>query len=180
MQSEQKKESLFAGVSAGSLRYQASVLQVHGNKITVLKDYSVSKEETSWSAFVKKIDQDFPNHSFETAMSFDDSCVGFYRFKIPVVNDKQLQAIIAAQAEIHLPLPIEQMQYSWRILAQHEGKATVAVAAAKRDMLSGVVNQARQANVDAIVLNSEAVLRTIGSLCDGLGEDFGLLRICQS
>ena len=179
MQSEQKKEILFAGLSAGPLQYQTCVLKVHGNKMTILKNYSVSKEEISWSAFVEKMGQDFPNHSFATAMGFDDSCVGFYRFEIPVVNEKQLQAVIGLQAEIHLPLPIEQMQYSWQILTQHEGKATIAVSAAKRDMLSKAVGQGRQANVDAIVLRSEAVLKTIGFLGDGLGEDFGLLRVCQ-
>ncbi|MHC4855907.1 MAG: hypothetical protein ACYS72_05840 [Planctomycetota bacterium] len=52
---------------------------------------------------------------------------------------------------------------------------TVAIAAAKRDMLSEVVGLARQANVDAIVLRSEAVLRTIASRCEGLGADYALL-----
>ena len=180
MQSEQKKETLFAGLLAGPFQYHACVLKVHGKKTTVLKNYSVSKEETSWSAFVKRLGHDFPGYSFVTAMGFDDSCVGFYRFEIPAVNEKQLQAVIASQAEIHLPLPIEQMQYDWQILTHHQGKATVAVAAAKRDMLLGVVNEARQANVGAVVLNSEAVLRTIRVVGDDLGEDFGLLRICQN
>lgn len=180
MQSEQKKEILFAGLSAGPSQYQACVLQARGNKMTVLKSYSVSKEETIWSTFVKRLRQDFPEHSFVTTMGFDDSCVGFYRFEVPVVNEKQLQAVIAGQAEVHLPLPIEQMQYDWQILTQHQQKATVAVAAVKRDMVPGVVNDARQANVDAIVLNSEAVLRAIRSLGNDLSEDFALLRICQN
>jgi hypothetical protein len=175
MQNEQQKEVLFAGLSAGPFQYRACVVQVSGTKATVLKAYSGSKETTSWSDFIKSIRQDFPGHSIVTAMGFDDSCVGFYCFEVPAVNEKQLQALIAVQMEIHLPLPMEQMQYSWRILRQHEGKATVTVAAAKRDMLSEAVELARQANVDAIVLRSEAVLRTIASRCEGLGADYALL-----
>ncbi|MHC5157245.1 MAG: hypothetical protein ACYSOZ_03965 [Planctomycetota bacterium] len=175
MQNEQQKEVLFAGLSARPSQYRACVAQVRGTKATVLKAYSVSKEVISWRDFVKSIRQDFPGHSIVTAMGFDDSCVGFYCIEVPAVNEKQLQALIAVQAEIHLPLPMEQMEFCWRVLGQHEGKTTVAIAAAKRDMLSEVVGLARQANVDAIVLRSEAVLRTIASRCEGLGADYALL-----
>jgi hypothetical protein len=179
MQNEQQKEILFAGLSAEPLLYRACVVEVRGMKPRVLKAYSVSREDIPWSDFINSIRQDFAGHSLVTAMGFDDRGVGFYGFEVPVINEKQLPALIAVQAEIHLPLPMEQMQYSWRILKQQEGKATVAIAAAKRDMLSEAAGLARQANVDAIVLRSEAVLRAIVSGCEGLGADYGLLYCRQ-
>jgi len=180
MQSEQKKETLFAGLSAGPSQYRACVLRVRDNEITVLKNVSAFKEKTTWSAFVEEVRQEFPGYSFVTAMGFDDSCVGFYHFEVPVINEKQLQAVIAAQAEVHLPLSIEQMQYDWQMLTQNQQKAAIAIAAVKRDMLSATINDARQGNVDAIVLSSEAVLRAVRYLGTNLSEDFALLRICQN
>ncbi len=179
IQDEQKKESVFVGLSAGALYYRACVAQIHGNEISVLKNYLVSKDKTDWMHFVKMVEQDFPGKTPVTAMGFEDNCVGFCRFEVPIVNEKQMPLVVASQAEIHLPLPVEQMQYSWRILAEKENKATVAIAAAKRDMLSGVINQARQANVDAVALNSEAIVKTAAFLCDTLKKDFGLLRIYE-
>lgn len=179
MQTEQQHEILFAGVSAEPLLYRACVVEIRGTKPRVLKAYSVPREDIPWSDFVNSIRQDFAGYSIVTAMGFDDSCVGFYGFEVPVVNEKQVPALIAVQAEIHLPLPMEQMQYCWRILKQQDGKAMVVVAAAKRDMLAEAAGLARQANVDAVVLCSEAVLRTIDSRCEGLGADYGLLYCRQ-
>ena len=136
IESEQRKDPLFIGLSAGPLRYQACVVQICNDTISVLKNYSVSRDKMAWDHFIKTIEQDFPDQDIVKAMDFDDNCVGFYNFDIPLINENQMPSVIASQAEIHFPLPIEQMRYHWQILDQKDETVMVAVAAAKETILN--------------------------------------------
>lgn len=175
----QNEQQIYIGLSIESGYYRACAVQIQGAAISVLKNYSRAQDEADWRSFVETIRQDYPNQPLVTSLAFNDSCVGFYNFEIPVVNEKQMPLVIASQAEVHLPLPIEQMQVDWRIVSETAGKARVAVAAAKRTMLVDVAGCARQCNADAVVLQSEAFLRAAGFLCDTLKKDFALLRMSE-
>ncbi len=174
-----QNESLYVGLSADSLWYRACVVQVQDKTTSVLKNYAVSRDEVNWRDFVKTIGDDYLDRNLVTAMAFDDRCVGFYHIEIPAMNQKQMVSVVASQAEIQFPLPIEQMRYHWHILGEKDGKAAISIAAAKSDMLADTVSQARKADVDSVVLRSEAILRAVDFLCDDLRGDFNILYLCE-
>lgn len=173
---EFEKQPLYVGLTATALAYRACVIQTDGSDVSICRAYASAAEGTDWQAFITTIRQDYPDRRLQAVLGFDDGCVGFYQFEVPAVADKQMAAVVAAQAEIHLPLPIEQMQFDWHIIDRREAKATVSVAAARRVMLSRIINQAQQADVETIALDSEAVLNAIQLLCDDLKPDFNLLH----
>jgi hypothetical protein len=174
---QQNKASVFWGLNVTESTYEACVVQSHDSAVSIFKKYVVSKAEMSWVDFINMIDRDVAGRVRVTAMVFADRCVGFYPFDIPPVNENQIASVIASQAEIHLPLPIGQMLYHWRVLDTTSRIITVSVAAAKKEMLGDAVHPARNAHADLIVLHSEALLSGIGFLCDNPPGDFCLLYL---
>ena len=175
---EHQHPPLFVGIATGPTHYRACVLSVVDGTCSVQKTYGVPRQDHSdLSAFIDSIAADFPDRHLITVGGLDDRPVGFYTFDIPTVNDKQTDAIVASQAELHLPFGLDQVHYTWRRVSSHAAQSTVTVVAALRSRLAEPIDQARRAELDALVLHSEAVLHALQFLCDDLPDDWAVLRI---
>ena len=92
-------------------------------------------------------------------VGFNSAGVAFYRISVPAVGEEETASIVKLQAETRLPLPVEQMELAWRADQMQNGQVGVIVAAARKKLLQGFVEDVRSFEPTKILLDCEGVVK---------------------
>ena len=92
-------------------------------------------------------------------VGFNSAGVAFYRMSVPAVGEEETASIVKLQAETRLPLPVEQMELAWRADQMQNGQVGVIVAAARKKLLQGFVEDVRSFEPTKILLDCEGVVK---------------------
>jgi type IV pilus assembly protein PilM len=81
--------------------------------------------------------------------------------RLPQIEDrKELETAIRFQAQDHIPMPLEQSVIDWQVVGQRIGEdgrqMDVVVVAARRDMVSGLVDAVRDAGLKPVGIDVAA------------------------
>jgi len=91
--------------------------------------------------------------------------VAFYRIDIPHVPHDSIDAIVKMQAEGLLPLPFEQIQFTWRSGESADGQIPITIAAGKRSLLEKTIQDGIR-GASKVLLDCEAAVRAWSELFD--------------
>jgi len=92
-------------------------------------------------------------------VGFNSAGVAFYRISVPAVGEEETASIVKLQAETRLPLPVEQMELAWRVDQMQNGQVGVIVAAARKKLLQGFVENVRSFEPTKILLDCEGLVK---------------------
>ncbi len=92
-------------------------------------------------------------------VGFNSAGVAFYRMSVPAVGEEETASIVKLQAETRLPLPVEQMELAWRADQMQNGQVGVIVAAARKKLLQGFVEDVRSFEPTKILLDCEGLVK---------------------
>jgi hypothetical protein len=101
------------------------------------------------------------------AVGFDSAGVIFYRFSVPVVKGAELAAIVKLQTEARLPLPVEQMEVTWRAGEEQDGQMAITIAAARKEHLQKFVEDMAGFEPAKILLDCEGIVKAWGEFFSG-------------
>lgn len=104
-------------------------------------------------------------------VGFGSSSVAFYRVDMPAVGEEETAAMVRMRAETLLPLPVEQMELTWRAGRMQNEEVAVTIAAARRRYLQGFVEHVREFEPTRILLNSEGIVKAWRELFSGNEKD---------
>ena len=93
-----------------------------------------------------------------TVAGLNSNHVAFYRITVPDVHDDQLHNMVMLQAESLLPLPLEQMEVTWRRGMAHQGKIPVTIAATRLLLLERRWAETKTLQPNLLLLEAEALV----------------------
>lgn len=128
-------------------KFKAVELKRQNGSFEVLWARSSEISDKSWSSFAAECGlstvtskQAKLNSDRIGVVGIDSADVAFYRIDIPSIGEDETEAVVKMQAETILPLPVEQMELAWRRGSVRDGKIAITIAAARRELLSTLVN----------------------------------------
>lgn len=161
----------------GTWRSAIAIAQVDGK----LKAVQITKQgeafEVLWVKSSQASDADWPRFASECGLSvgpaeqtkadgdktvvvgFGSAGVAFYRLDLPAAKEQELAAMVRLQAETLLPLPVKQMELTWRTRRVRDGKVAITIAAARREYLQRFVENVRGLEPTEILLDCEAIVK---------------------
>jgi len=104
------------------------------------------------------------------AIGFSQAQTAFYRLEVPWAKESQVESMVEMQAEAILPLPRDQMRLAWRNGVMTEGKTIVTLAAARTEHVRLFSEHVELCKPQAIMLESEAVIKAWQTLYAGTNE----------
>ena len=163
----QEQRSVIAIVKTDD-EFRAVELQEQNGTIQILWAKNSKADETDWQAFaaecglsVGSIEQtslDNDSHKI-VVVGFDSAGTAFYSVKMPVVEEKEIEAIVKLQAESRLPLPVEQMELAWRTSQKKNGQVVITMAAARKQNLQAFVNKVKSIQPAQILPDCEGIVK---------------------
>ncbi|MBN1126852.1 MAG: PilN domain-containing protein, partial [Sedimentisphaerales bacterium] len=96
----------------------------------------------------------------QLVVAMDSAMAAIYHLELPPVKDSQLDGIIRMQAESLLPLPVDQMEMTWRVDSPDEQIRTCTLVAARRDTVETFLTKMRAAHVNVVAPDCEGTIRT--------------------
>ncbi|MCH7556468.1 MAG: PilN domain-containing protein [Planctomycetes bacterium] len=146
-------------LKAIELREQKGILKVLWTK-------SSEDTDTDWRVFAAEcgLSVDPTTHTGADdnkaiVVGFNSAGVVFYRMSIPAVGEEETASIVKLQAETRLPLPVEQMELAWRADQMQNGQVGIIVAAARKKLLQGFVENVRSFEPTKILLDCEGIVK---------------------
>jgi hypothetical protein len=106
-----------------------------------------------------------------TVVGFDAAGVAFYHLGLPAVNRDEIKSMVRMQAETLLPLPADQMEFSWRIGRTQNDQVAVTVAASRKEYLKSFIENVRGLNPSKILLDCEGAVKAWKELFGGNEQD---------
>jgi hypothetical protein len=146
---------------------RAVELTEHNGTFEVLWTKSSTAGETNWQAFAAECGLSAePTAKTRFAddgnkivvIGFDSAGTAFYRFNMPAVEKKEIEAIVTLQAESRLPLPAEQMELAWRTDRTQNGQMDITMAASRKQNVQAFVDKVKSIQPTQILLDCEAVV----------------------
>lgn len=139
---------------------------------------SADIEETTLHQFVQDLNDQEPDISEKIiAVGFNSTGVIFYHIEVPDLNADELTSLIQLQVEARLPLPVEQMELTWRTGKAKKGNIAVTIAAAKKEHLLRFVTDINSVRPARIILDCEALVKTWTTVFAGNAQEALLLSI---
>ncbi len=164
---------------------RAVELTEHNGTLKVLWTKSSAAGETNWQAFaaecglsVGQIGQKHFNNGNNKiiVVGFDSAGTAFYRFNMPAVEKKEIEAIVKLQAESRLPLPAEQMELAWRTDQIKNGQITITMAASRKQNVQVFVDKVSSLQPAQILLDCEAVVNVWKTLFSKSKKDLVIIN----
>jgi len=103
-------------------------------------------------------------------VGFDSTAAVFFQLKAPVLERKELAAMVRLQAESRLPIPAQQIELGLRTEPTQDGQITITVAAAKNGPMQKFVETVRPVKPGRILLNCEALVKSWRTYFAGQNE----------
>jgi hypothetical protein len=147
---------------------RAVELTEHNGTLKVLWTKSSAAGQINWQAFaaecglsIVSIGQTHFNNGNNKiiVVGFDSAGTAFYRFNMPAIEKKEIEAIVKLQAESRLPLPAEQMELAWRTDQIQNGQIAITMAASRKQNVQAFVDKVRSVQPTQIILDCEAVVK---------------------
>ena len=169
---DQRQQSVIAIVQTDE-KFRAVELQEQNGTVQILWIKTGETNKTSWQSFAAECglsagstDQVRSDNDSEkiVVIGFDSAGTAFYRVKTPVVEEKEIEAIVKLQAESRLPLPIEQMELAWRTGPVKNGQIVITMAAARKQNLQAFVDKVKGIQPAQILLDCEGTTKAFESL----------------
>ena len=116
----------------------------------------VDKFAASISDFYNEVGFSTP----DVVLGLDEMHVFMRIIKMPNMNDKELASAIKYEAEQYVPIPMDQINLSWRRLEPdlvEKDKINVQIVASRRDILDKYVKLARKANLVPKAIEPETI-----------------------
>ncbi len=110
-------------------------------------------------------------------VGYDSTGIAFYRMKFPVVEEKEITAMVRLQAETRLPLPANQMELTWRTGRTQNGQVNVTMVAARKEQLQRFISEIGGYKPRKILLNSEAIVKVWRTFFSGTEKDAVVMSI---
>jgi len=110
------------------------------------------------------------------AVAADTAQVGFYPFSVPLVEGSKLEALIAAQAEAVVPMPLTQAAFSWRIVQKDSTMQHGFLLAVRRGYfqeLAGLVSK----RVGSILPDATGLVRAWSVMFESTSQRCLLIQI---
>ncbi|MFZ2149117.1 MAG: hypothetical protein WAV28_18050 [Sedimentisphaerales bacterium] len=92
-------------------------------------------------------------------IGFSSAGVAFYRISVPAVGKEETEAMVKLQAESHLPLPAEQMEFAWRAGKMRNEQVGVTIAAARKEQLERFIKNVHSFEPAKILLDCEGIVK---------------------
>ena len=173
----------------GTWRSAIAIAQVDGK----LKAVQITKQgeafEVLWAKSSKGGDVDWSRFAGECGLSigpaeqtkadgdktvvlgFGSAGIAFYRLDLPAAKEEEMAAMVRLQAETLLPLPVKQMELTWRTRSVQDGKVAITITAARREYLQQFVENVRSLEPAEILLDCEAIVKAWKELFHGDEKD---------
>ena len=168
----QRQKSVIA-IAQTDDEFRAVELQEQNGTIQILWIKTGKTNETNWQAFaaecgvpvgsIEQIPSDNDSDKI-VVVGFDSAGTAFYRVKTPVVEEKEIEAIVKLQAESRLPLPIEQMELAWRTSPAKNKQIAITMAAARKQNLQAFVDKVKGIQPAQILLDCEGIVKAFRTL----------------
>jgi len=124
-----------------------------------------STKDVTWKAFCQQ-SASLPadtisakNGNSSIIAGFDSIFPAYYRITLPELTHPQTEAAIMMQAESLLPLPVDQMEITWRKNFVENGMVDITILAARKDQLQGIKRQCGECMPGKIILQAEAITK---------------------
>jgi len=147
-------------------KLKAVELREKGRGVEVLWTKSGEDTDADWRGFaaecglsVEPTAHTGADSNRAVVVGFNSAGVAFYRISVPAVGEEETASIVKLQAETRLPLPAEQMELAWRADQMQNGQVGVIVAAARKKLLQGFVEDVRSFEPTKILLDCEGVVK---------------------
>lgn len=147
-------------------KLKAIELREQKGGLRVLWTKSSEDTDTDWRVFAAEcgLSVDPTTHlgaddNKAIVVGFNSAGVVFYRMIVPAVGEEETASIVKLQAETRLPLPVEQMELAWRADQMQNGQVGIIVAAARKKLLQGFVENVRSFEPTKILLDCEGVVK---------------------
>ena len=147
-------------------KLKAVELREKNGALEVLWTKSSKDAYTDWRAFAAECGVSVEPKAHTGAESnrtvvlgFGSAGVAFYRISVPAAGKEETAAMVKLQAESHLPLPAEQMEFAWRADKTRNEQIGVTIAAARKEQLEGFVENVRSFEPAKILLDCEGIVK---------------------
>jgi len=179
----------------GTWRSAIAIAQVDGK----LKAVQITKQgeafEVLWAKSSKGGDVDWSRFASECGLSFGpaeqtkvdgdktvvvgfgSAGVAFYHLDLPAAKEEEIAAMVRLQAETLLPLPVKQMELTWRTQRVQGGKVAITITAARREYLQQFVKNVRSLEPAEILLDCEAIVKAWKEFFHGDEKDAVIISL---
>ncbi len=149
-----------------------------GEAFEVLWAKSSKDGDVDWSRFASECglsvgpaEQTNADGDNTVVVGFGSAGVAFYHLDLPAAKEEEMAAMVRLQAETLLPLPVKQMEMTWRTKQVQNGKVAITIAAARREYLQQFVENVRVLEPIEILLDCEAIIKAWKGLFQGDEKD---------
>ncbi len=164
--------------------FKAVEVRKQGETIEMLWAKSGQDSDTNWLSFAAECglsigltEKDKTDGDKTTVIGFSSAGVAFYNIGLPAAKEDELKSMVRMQAETLLPLPVEQMELTWRKGRVRNGQVAVAVAAARREYLKDFVENVCALNPAKILLDCEGAVKAWKELFGGNEKDAVIVNL---
>jgi hypothetical protein len=146
-------------------RFKAACISQRAGQVEIVWTRDSQTGQEDWASFAEQCGlsgeqrQSAFAHNGSVIVGFDSLGVVFYHFELPAVRQDEIAKIIRLQTEVKLPLPADQVEFSYRASALHNGHIPVIVAAARRRNLQSFVDSVKKVSPSKIILDYEAIVK---------------------
>ena len=143
-------------------RFRAACLSQREGQVEIAWTKDSQAGEENWVSFARQcvlLGGADSGHNGSVIIGYDSLGVVFYHFDLPAVSKDEIAKIVRLQTETKLPLPADQVEFSYRASALHNGHIPVIAAAARRQNLQGFVDSVKTVAPSRIMLDYEAIAK---------------------
>lgn len=159
-------------------RLRAIQLVKQDGNFRILWSKSSRENVLDWQAFgaecgiiTKITNQEQTPSKKNVAIGYDSSGTAFYQVNLPMVEEKDIPAIVSLQAESRFPLPASQMELAWRTSKLPNNQTSITIAAARKQTIHNFIDKVRVLHPSRVILDYEAIVRVWKELFFGNGQN---------
>lgn len=123
----------------------------------------------------------------DVVVGYESRGVGYYRFSLPNVGPQEMESLVQLQAESHVPLAIDEMEFGWQSGSERNGKVSILLAAGRRVELEKFAREVSRFRPARILLDCEGIVAVWRELFGG-SDDAAVIvdigdkhtRICRA
>ena len=164
---ENYAEETVIAIAKTDTNLKAVELRKHNGSLEVLWKRSSEEGNLDWQALaaecglsIETTTQPQMSSNKNVVVGYDSTGTAFYQVSIPVVEEKEMDAIVRMQAESRLPLPSDQMELAWRINQANNKQLNLTIAAARKQQVKGFIQKITGFKPGKILLDCEAIVQT--------------------
>jgi hypothetical protein len=159
-------------IGRAAKRYRATEVHRLGERFEVTRYFSCDADGKTFSQVAADLmaagwgrSRTSDGGSTPLVAVFEGSMVVFRHMEVPARNEKEIESMVAMQAEAMLPLSPDEMEIGWRDGRSDGSRVSVAIAAAKTSGLKAFAEEAGAMAPVSIVLECDGFVRAWSEAC---------------